>query len=43
MRALALAKSLGRGDLFLPAILVGSLGTGVGSYLGFLLARFVEG
>jgi uncharacterized membrane protein len=41
--ALALAKSLGRGDLFLPAILVGSLGTGVGSYLGFLLARFVEG
>jgi len=41
--ALALAKSLGRGDLFLPAILVGSLGTGLGTYLGFLVARLVEG
>ncbi len=41
--ALALAKSLGRGDLLLPAILVGSLGTGLGTYLGFLVARLVEG
>ncbi len=41
--ALALAKSLGRGDLFLPAILVGSLGTGLGTYLGFIVARLVEG
>ncbi len=37
--ALALARSLGRGDLVLPAILVGSLGTAIGTYLGFLTAR----
>ena len=36
--ALALAKSLGRSDLMLPAILVGSLGNGLGTYLGFLVA-----
>ncbi len=36
--ALALARSLGRSDLVLPAILVGSLGTAVGTYLGFLAA-----
>jgi len=36
--ALALAKSLGRTDLLLPAILVGSLGNGVGTYLGFAVA-----
>lgn len=39
--ALALARSLGRQDLVLPAILVGSLGTGLGTYLGFAVARFV--
>lgn len=33
--ALALAKSLGRGDLVLPGILAGSLGTAIGTYLGF--------
>jgi len=33
--ALALARSLGRGDMILPAILVGSLGTALGTYLGF--------
>ena len=33
--ALALARSLGRGDMVLPAILVGSLGTALGTYLGF--------
>ena len=36
--ALAVAKSLGRTDLLLPAILVGSLGIGLGTYLGFLVA-----
>lgn len=36
--ALALAKSVGRNDLILPAILAGSLGTGLGTYLGFLIA-----
>ncbi|TDJ71094.1 MAG: DUF819 family protein [Planctomycetota bacterium] len=34
--ALALARSLGRPDLVLPAILIGSLGTALGTYLGFL-------
>jgi len=32
--ALALARSLGRADLVLPAILVGSLGSAIGNYLG---------
>jgi len=36
--ALALSKSLKRTDLLLPAILVGSLGNGLGTYLGFLVA-----
>lgn len=36
--ALALARSLGRQDLVLPAILVGSLGTALGNYLGVLAA-----
>lgn len=36
--ALALSKSFNRSDLLLPAILVGSLGTGLGTYLGFLVA-----
>jgi len=33
---LALATSLDREDLELPAILVGSLGNALGTYLGFL-------
>lgn len=33
--ALALARSLGRSDLELPAILVGSAGLALGNYLGF--------
>jgi uncharacterized membrane protein len=37
--ALALARSLGRRDLVLPAILVGSLGTGLGTYLGWAVAE----
>ncbi len=40
--ALALSRSLGRADLFLPAILVGSLGNGVGTYLGFLVAEWLR-
>ena len=40
--ALALARSLGRGDLALPAILVGALGNGLGTYLGFLTAAWLS-
>lgn len=36
--ALALAKSFNRDDLLLPAILAGSIGSGVGTYFGFLVA-----
>lgn len=39
--ALALAKSFKRSDLLLPSILAGSLGTGLGTYLGFLVAGLV--
>nr|WKN40205.1 DUF819 family protein [Tunicatimonas sp. TK19036] len=39
--ALALAKSLNRMDLYLPGILVGALGNGVGTYLGFLVAGWL--
>ncbi|MEM6772275.1 MAG: DUF819 family protein [Bacteroidota bacterium] len=39
--ALALAKSLNRMDLYLPGILVGSLGNGVGTYLGFMVAGWL--
>jgi uncharacterized membrane protein len=39
--ALALARSFGRGDLTLPAILVGSLGNALGTYLGFLAAGWL--
>lgn len=41
--ALALARSLGRSDLVLPAILVGSLGSALGTYLGFLAAGVLAG
>ena len=41
--ALALARSLGRADLELPAILVGSLGVAVGNYLGFAAAGLLAG
>jgi len=41
--ALALARSLGRADLELPAILVGSLGNALGNYLGFLAASWLGG
>ncbi|HSC27937.1 MAG TPA: DUF819 family protein [Vicinamibacterales bacterium] len=36
--ALALAKSLGREDLLLPGVLLGSLGYAIGTFLGFLAA-----
>ncbi|WP_436517035.1 DUF819 family protein [Ekhidna sp. To15] len=39
--ALALAKSFKRNDLILPAILAGSLGSGLGTYLGFMVAGFL--
>lgn len=41
--ALALARSLGRGDLVLPAILVGSLGSALGTYLGIAVTTFLPG
>jgi uncharacterized membrane protein len=40
--ALALAKSLGRTDLMLPAILIGSLGNAAGTYIGFLTAAWLR-
>jgi uncharacterized membrane protein len=40
--ALALAKSFNRNDLLLPGILAGSLGNGVGTYIGFLIAGFLS-
>jgi uncharacterized membrane protein len=39
--ALALARSLRRGDLVLPGVLVGALGNAVGTYLGFLTAAIL--
>ena len=40
--ALALAKSLDRTDLQLPAVLVGTLGNAIGSYLGILVAELLR-
>jgi uncharacterized membrane protein len=40
--ALALARSLGRGDLELPAILAGSLGTALGNYAGFMVVALLR-
>ena len=40
--ALALAKSLNRPDLQLPAVLVGSLGNAIGTYLGILVAELLR-
>ncbi len=40
--ALALARSLGRTDLQLPAVLVGTLGNAIGTYLGILMAEWLR-
>ena len=40
--ALALARSLGRSDLVLPSILLGSVGTALGTFLGFLVAGWFQ-
>lgn len=40
--ALALAKSLNRPDLQLPAVLVGTLGNAIGTYLGILVAELLK-
>lgn len=37
--ALAVARSLGRGDLVLPAVLIGSLGNAIGTFIGFWAAQ----
>jgi len=39
--ALALARSLGRPDLVLPAVLVGSVGTALGTFVGFFVAAWL--
>ncbi|HUF30505.1 MAG TPA: DUF819 family protein [Gemmatimonadaceae bacterium] len=39
--ALALARSLGREDLIVPGILMGSLGNALGTFAGFLVARML--
>jgi uncharacterized membrane protein len=39
--ALALARSLGRPDLTVPAVLIGSLGYALGTYLGFLAVGYL--
>ncbi len=39
--ALALARSLRRGDLALPGILVGAMGNALGTYLGFVVAAWL--
>lgn len=40
---LPLVQSFKRMDLLLPGILVGSLGNGLGTYLGFLMVRLTSG
>ncbi len=40
--ALALARSLGRADLVLPAVLVGSLGNAIGNFLAFWVAATTQ-
>ena len=39
--ALALAETFGRKELMLPAILVGTLGNALGTYLGFLVIQIL--
>jgi uncharacterized membrane protein len=39
--ALALARGLGRPELVLPAVLVGSIGTALGTFVGFAIAELL--
>lgn len=39
--AIALAETFGRNELILPAILVGTLGNALGTYLGFLIVHIL--
>jgi len=39
--AIALARSLERNDLLLPAILIGTLGNAIGTYLGFMMVQII--
>ncbi|WP_088342351.1 DUF819 family protein [Robiginitalea sediminis] len=39
--AMALAKNFGRDSLILPAIIIGSVGNALGTYLGFLVAGLI--
>lgn len=39
--ALALARSINRDDLLLSAVLIGTLGNAIGTYLGFLIAGVI--
>ncbi len=41
--AMALSRSLNRGDLTLPGILVGALGNATGTYWGILIAELMKG
>jgi len=40
--AMALSRSLNRSDLTLPGILVGTLGSATGTYLGIIVAEFLQ-
>jgi len=40
--ALALARSINRTDLQLPAVLVGVLGNAIGTYLGIWVAEWLR-
>ena len=40
--AIALAESFNRKELIVPAILVGTLGNALGTYLGFLVIYFLS-
>ena len=40
--ALAMAETFGRKELVLPAILIGTLGNALGTYLGFLVVGLIS-